>query len=71
MTTVRTWIAGIAIMGFGVASIGCAGGGSEGATIGGATATDAVAPTVASSPSSAGQVIDIVAKDRVFSLTEI
>jgi plastocyanin len=71
VTAVRISIVGIAIVGFGVASIGCAGGGSEGATIGGATATVAVAPTVATSPSSAGQVIDIVAKDRVFSLTEI
>lgn len=71
MNPVRTWIVGVAIAGFGVAAIGCAGADPAGATLGGATATVAVAPTVAPSPSFAGQVIDIVAKDREFSLTEI
>jgi plastocyanin len=68
---VRTWIVGVAIVGFGVVAIGCADAGPAGATPGAATATVAVAPTVAPSPSFAGQLIDIVAKDREFSLTEI
>ena len=75
MTPVRTWIVGVAIVGFSVAAIGCAGADPAGATPGGGTATVAVAPTVAPtvapSPSFAGQVIDIVAKDREFSLSEI
>ncbi len=71
MNPIRTWIVGVAIAGFGVAAIGCAGADSAGATPGAAGATGAVAPTVAPSPSFAGQVIDIVAKDREFSLTEM
>ena len=71
MNPARIWIVGVAIASFGFAALGCAGADPAGATPGGATATVPVTPTVAPSPSFAGQVIDIVAKDREFSLTEM
>lgn len=71
MGPARTWIVGAAIVVFGAAAIGCAGAGPAGVTSGGATAPVPVAPTVAPSPLFAGQVIDIAAKDREFSLTEM
>ena len=71
MNASRVWIACVAIAGVGLTAIGCAGADPAGATPDRATATVTVAPTIATSPSVAGQVIDIVAEEREFSLIEI
>jgi plastocyanin len=71
LTTTRTWIASAAIVGLGLAAMGCARPDSVGATPTGATPTVVELPTLGPSPTFAGQVIDIAAKDQKFSLTEI
>lgn len=73
MKPLWTWVVSVSIVGFGFAAIGCAGPGTSGVASGeaAATATAADVPMVAPSPSFAGQVIDIVAKNREFSLTKM
>ncbi len=69
MTTIRVRIAGIAIAFLSIAAISCAGAAPASETPAAASPT-VVPATPAPSPTFAGQVIDIGAKDSLFSLTE-
>lgn len=71
MTTVRKWIIAAAVVGLSIVAMGCAGPDSVSATPTGTTPALVEVPTLAPSPTLAGQVIDIAAKDQKFSLTEI
>ena len=69
MTTIRPRIAAIAITFLSIAAIGCAGAAPVTETPAPASPT-VVPPTPTPNPTFAGQVIEIVAKDSLFSLTE-
>ena len=74
---IRTLVVGLVIVGFGVAAAGCTGAVDSGTPAGVPTAAPSAAPTAVPipkadpTPTFAGQVIDIAAKDQVFSLTEM
>lgn len=76
MKPVQSLIVRVAVAGIGLAAIGCAGSAGPTTAPDAATPPAAVAssiapsPTFAPGPSFAGQVIDIVARDRLFSVAE-
>jgi len=73
MNSVRSLIAVIAVAGLGVATNACAAGSPPSPTAGAAiaTVTPVATPPPPAAPTFGGQVIDIVAKDRLFSVSEI